>query len=373
MKTMTKTKFWNVKDDGEAAELLLYGEISDVSWYGDEVTPKAFADDLKALGGKDLTVHVNSPGGDVFAAQAIYNQLKNYSGSVTMYIDGMAASAATIITCAGDRVVMPSNAIFMVHNPKSALVGYYDATELTKQAKTLDAVRDTIVNVYLSRVGGTLGEVKLKHMMDAETWLTADDALNAGFIDEIEDGATIVNSIEGGRLTIGGVTCELGRFANAAGLKRVLKEKTVKKEGESMDNATLLQKITDLLGGEKKQEKVEEPVDIAAEAVKAERARVAELDALYTGNPLIDSVINTAKANGDTAEKVKPYIDSLADAQKNAPQDKTIEAVKDIIADNMDSGAAGVAPSTPKAPAEEAKNSAIDEVVKMANMLRGGK
>ena len=112
-------KFWQFRNESseEKAELLLYGEISNETWFGDEVTPKQFATDLQAMGGKDLIVHVNSPGGDVFAAHAIYNQLKAYSGQVTAYVDGLAASAATIITCAADKVVMPSNALFMIHNP----------------------------------------------------------------------------------------------------------------------------------------------------------------------------------------------------------------------------------------------------------------
>ena len=94
-------KFWNVKNEDDKAELILYGEISSESWYGDEITPKQFAEDLKSLNDKDLTVRLNSPGGDVFAAHAIYNLLKAYKGSVDVVIDGLAASAATIIMCAG--------------------------------------------------------------------------------------------------------------------------------------------------------------------------------------------------------------------------------------------------------------------------------
>ena len=95
-------KFWKIKNnadnDEESAELLLYGTIANETWWGDEVTPKQFADDIRSLGGKDIIVRINSGGGDVFAAQAIYNQLKSYAGNVDVVIDGICASAATIIS-----------------------------------------------------------------------------------------------------------------------------------------------------------------------------------------------------------------------------------------------------------------------------------
>ena len=108
-------KFWEFKNEGERAALYLYGEISTESWWGDEVTPKEFKEDLDACSGP-LDVHINSGGGEVFAGQAIYNMLKRYDGDVTVYIDGLAASIASVIAMAGDRIVMPANALLMIHN-----------------------------------------------------------------------------------------------------------------------------------------------------------------------------------------------------------------------------------------------------------------
>lgn len=189
---MSNKAFWKFRNEAEneTAELLLYGEISDVSWYGDEVTPKQFHEGLVSCEGKDLAVHINSPGGDVFAAQAIYTQLKAYTGKVTMHIDGMCASAATIIACAGDTVIMPSNTIYMIHNPKSAMLGYFDAPQLDKISESLGAVKQTIVNVYMARVQGALSEVQLQHKMDSEEWMTAETAKSYGFVDEITDAMT---------------------------------------------------------------------------------------------------------------------------------------------------------------------------------------
>ena len=208
-------KFWQIKNEAEAdnAEMLIYGEIADTTWWGDEVTPKQFADDLKALEGKDLTVRVNSPGGDVFAAQAIYNQLKSYAGHVTMRIDGLAASAATIITCAGDTVIMPDNALFMIHNPKGAMCGYYGANDLTDYAKQLDTVRQTIVNVYKKRCAN-LSDTQIKHKMDDETWMTAQEALDYGFVDQLDSDTEVVNSLKDGMLIVNSVSCRLDRFKN---------------------------------------------------------------------------------------------------------------------------------------------------------------
>ena len=152
---MSKKKFWEIKNKAtdEKAELLLYGEISDATWWGDEVTPRQFADDLSTCNGKDLVVRINSPGGDVFAAQAIYNLLKSYAGDVTVHIDGICASAATVVACAGNRVIMPDNALYMIHNPHAVLIDAYDAVGLSKLESELHAVKKTITNVYQKKCG----------------------------------------------------------------------------------------------------------------------------------------------------------------------------------------------------------------------------
>lgn len=381
-------EFWKFKNnaDGEA-ELLLYGEISDASWYGDEVTPKKFADDLAACGGKNLTVRVNSPGGDVFAAQAIYNQLKAYSGKVTVKIDGMCASAATVIACAGETVIMPSNTIYMIHNPKSAMLGYYDAVQLGKVSDRLTTVKQTIVNVYMGRVGNALSEVQVKHKMDSEEWMTADKAKEYGFVDEIADGIPIENRWEDNLLIVNSVSCKLDRFENVADLRAILPEKEKRSDTTMGMTATeALAAIKNLLMGENKEVQTQETQqdtsaqnaeDVRAAAVAQERTRMAALDALKNGNPAVDSIIEAAKANGATAESVKPYVDAAANAHvagtdtKN--EEKMIASIRAILQDSKASNADGVLP-TPQPPhggeaAERERN--IADIANFANRMRG--
>ena len=381
--------FWKFRNEGEKPELMLYGEISNTSWYDDELTPGIFANDLAALNGRDLDVHINSPGGDVFAAQAIYNQLKAYPGKVTMKIDGMCASAATVIACAGDKVIMPSNTIFMIHNPKSAMLGYFDKTELGKISERLDAVKQTIVNVYRERVKNALTEDEIKAKMDSESWLTAQAAKEYGFVDEIVGDIPAGPTLEDGVLIVNSLSCKMDRFENAEGLKAVLNKKE-KGSDPLMNAAEKLKSIAGILGfveGDTKPEPeqhkgepdakdsaaVNAADDAAKAAVEAERARVNALDALKTGNPFVDSIVETGKKNGATAESLKPYIDALPEPEVQKPeasgQDKVIAAIIDVLRDNADSGAAKVAPSTPENKADE-KQAAIDEIVALANKGR---
>nr|WP_325191130.1 head maturation protease, ClpP-related [uncultured Selenomonas sp.]DAV19480.1 MAG TPA: Putative ATP dependent Clp protease [Caudoviricetes sp.] len=381
-------EFWKFKNnaDGEA-ELLLYGEISDASWYGDEVTPKKFAEDLAACGGKDLTVRVNSPGGDVFAAQAIYNQLKAYTGKVTVKIDGMCASAATVIACAGETVIMPSNTIYMIHNPKSAMLGYYDAVQLGKVSDRLTTVKQTIVNVYMGRVGNTLSEVQVRHKMDAEEWMTADKAKEYGFVDEITDEIPIENRWEDNLLIVNSVSCKLDRFENVAELRAILPEK--KKRSDTimgMTTAEALAAIKNLLTGENKEVQTQEAQqdtpaqnaeDVRAAAVAEERARMAALDALKNGNPAVDSIVEAAKANGATAESVKPYIDAAANAPVTGVdtkhEEKMLASIRAILQDSKESNADGVRPTPQPSNGGEAaeKERNISDIVNFANRMRG--
>lgn len=187
-------KFWNFKAlDENTAELTLYGEISDISWWGDEVTPKQFKEDLDALGDIDtLNVYINSPGGDVFAGQAIYSMLKRHKATINVYVDGLAASIASLIAMAGDKVIMPANAMMMVHNPWTFAFG--NANDFRKLADDMDKIRDSMVVAYESRSALTTDEII--ELLDAETWLSAEDCLEYGFCDEIEETKEIAACVD---------------------------------------------------------------------------------------------------------------------------------------------------------------------------------
>lgn len=378
--------FWKFKNEAgsETAELMLYGEVSDKSWYGDEITPKAFHDDLIACEGKPLDVHINSPGGDVFAAQAIYNQLKAYTGKVTMYIDGMCASAATIIACAGDTVIMPSNTIYMIHNPQSAMLGYYAAPQLDKISASLSAVKQTIVNVYMARVQGALSEIQLKNKMDSETWMTADQAKSYGFIDEISDAIPIEKQWDNDALIVNSVACRLDRFKNLSDLRAILPADKKKRSDLSMTDNEILQKIKNVLGiGGQAAEtpptpKPENDTRSKEIILNEERQRVAALDDMKNGNPAVDAIIETAKSSGATADSVKPYVDAVSKEQPadlTISEEKMLVAIKAILQDNADSGASGVKSAPQSGQKNEAAEKAanIEEVANYANKIMGVK
>ena len=133
-------------------ELILYGDIASETWWGDEVTPRQFTEELDALGAvPEIVVRINSGGGDVFAANAIYTRLKDNTAKITVKIDGWAASAATIIAMAGDSIEIPGNGVFMVHDPALGLLGYFNETELAKMTDELKVIKQSIVNAILKR------------------------------------------------------------------------------------------------------------------------------------------------------------------------------------------------------------------------------
>lgn len=177
-----KRKFWNwVRNEEEGTRTLyLDGEISDETWYGDEVTPELFRRELEA-GQGDVTVWINSPGGDVFAAAQIYNMLMEYKGEVTVRVDALAASAASVIAMAGTTVQMSPVAMMMIHNPMTIAIG--DSEEMKKAVAMLDEVKESIMNAYEIKTG--LNRTKISHLMDAESWFNARKAVELGFADEV--------------------------------------------------------------------------------------------------------------------------------------------------------------------------------------------
>lgn len=176
-------RFWKwVRDETapDARTLYIEGVIAENSWFEDDVTPAAFKADLVA-GSGPITVWINSPGGDCVAAAQIYNMLMEYPGDVVVKIDGIAASAASVIAMAGTRVLMSPVACLMIHNPLTVAIG--DSEEMRKAIQMLDEYKESIVNAYEIKTG--LSRAKLSHLMDAETWMNANKALELGFCDEI--------------------------------------------------------------------------------------------------------------------------------------------------------------------------------------------
>lgn len=216
MPKMTK-KFWNITKNEEAksADVVMYGTIgSDEYW--DDVCDKTIKEEIGNLGDvENINVHINSPGGSVFAAVAIANTLKNHKAKVTAFIDGLAASAATIITSACDVVKMPKNALFMIHNPLTWAYG--NKQELEKTGILLDKVKDSILETYLAKAKGKTKE-ELSALMDEEKWFNAEEAKEYGFIDEIVDEVENLQNVNN-LLIVNSLAFDISKFKNFPGFK----------------------------------------------------------------------------------------------------------------------------------------------------------
>lgn len=182
-------KFWKWKNqvmrnqnEEEVTERILFlnGTIAEESWFDDDVTPQLFKEELNQ-GNGNITVWINSPGGDCVAAAQIYNMLIDYKGDVTVKIDGIAASAASVIAMAGTKVLMSPVSMLMIHNPMTIAFG--NKGEMEKAISMLDEVKESIINAYEIKTG--MSRVKLSHLMDSETWMDAHKAVELGFADDI--------------------------------------------------------------------------------------------------------------------------------------------------------------------------------------------
>lgn len=280
--------WWEIKnsttEDDTPAELLIYGYIGE--W--DDVSSSDVVKQLKNITASNISVKINSYGGSVFTAQAILSSLKRHPANITVYIDGIAASAATIIAMAGDKIIIPSNAMMMIHNPWTFAAG--DAGELRDIAEMMDKVRDSILAAYRDKTG--LADEKIIELMDDETWLSADEAVELGFADEVEKPMRLAASLKNGVFSLNGMSFETSRFANLPASLAKLTEPENKptapaanKEDEIVDLETLKNKHTDLFNqvfdsGKK-------------EGVKAERERIKSIeDSVIPGH---DELVNNAK------------------------------------------------------------------------------
>ena len=183
---MTTKKFWKWKNQTESQTappertLFLNGTIAEESWFDDDVMPQLFKDELLS-GSGDITVWINSPGGDCVAAAQIYNMLMDYKGNVTVKIGGIADSAASVIAMAGTKVYVSPVSMLMIHNPMTVAMG--NTADMEKAIEMLDSVKDSIINAYEIKTG--LSRAKLSYLMDEETWMDANKAVELGFADEI--------------------------------------------------------------------------------------------------------------------------------------------------------------------------------------------
>lgn len=308
-------KFWKFTNSGGAPEIVLYGAIAqEESWWGGEVTHTQFSNDLKALGSVDeIVVRINSGGGDVFAANAIYALLKDHPAKVTVKIDGWAASAATTIAMAGDTIEIPSNAIFMVHDPQMNLYGTYSKEDCETQAKAIETVKNSIIECYMVKTGKSREE--LSEIMANETWYTGQEAVEAGFCDKLTFQNT-TNEV----LNYAGLTPEnhknfpqkmMSLFVASANkiANEEREEKTQKEEGTIMDLETLKQQYPDLVA--------QIVASAKKEAVQEERERIQNIEILVI-NGFEEEAEKAKFETGSTPEAYAMVVQKALKAQGSA-------------------------------------------------------
>ena len=295
-----------IETNSDTQSIYIYGDISAYTYFDSDTSAKSFVDALNGFGEQDLTVHVNSGGGDGFEAVAIFNAIKLYPGNVTVMVDGLAASAASLITCAADKIIMAKNALMMLHMPSVCCCGFYDKAALDKMSERLTAIESSVVESYQDRLSRADLQVQpdILTLLKNETWLTAADALKYGFADEIADNSVDIE-IDDETLTVDKLQIDMKRFDETK-LRKVLNVKATSK-ADSSDKIRM-----------------------------TERNRIRDLSALRGQNRAIDALVDVAIETGKSVNEMQPYFDALKNV---STVDDAHEKFSAVIRDQMNSGA----------------------------------
>lgn len=363
--------FWNFKSqtNDDVAELSVYGDIGE--WL--DVDSREFTSQLKGITAKRLNVRINSGGGSVFTAQAILSSLRRHSAEVVVYIDGLAASAASVIAMAGDRVIMPANAMMMIHNPWTGTYG--EAKDMRKMADTLDSVRDSIVAAYREKTG--LEDSAIIELMDAETWMTGEEAVANGFADELEVTHKVAASVNRGNMIVNGLEIKADRYKNLPGMIDKIQPAQEENPAKVTDNRT------GNVPGDKTEEKKEiKPMNLeqlkaehpdlykqvhdegAQAGVNKERERIQAIeDMAMKGHETL-----IAKAKFETGVSAEALAVQIVKAEK-AKADTFLsnrKADADEIKDGADSSDSNEGLETPDDKKAAADQAELDEIVNAA-------
>lgn len=303
-------KFWQWSKDEvftDKSELILDGVIASESWWGDEITPKQFRDELSSHQG-DLTVRINSPGGDLFAGLHIYNALKDHNGNVKVVVDALAASAASLVAMAGDTIVMAPGAMMMIHKPWLMVIGNSD--DMEEAASFLKKAGDGLVPIYAKRTG--LSEQQVSDMLDAETWMTASEAVDLGFADQAEEAKSTTSDIVKNALSYL-APVENAVMQPAMSLKKLIEVNNSKPETEAdKDVADTVETP------EKDVQQKKETVPAKAEKVKPSKEKAEPKD---------EKIIKPAKKETTTMDKDPKDTTAVEEKPKNTVE----ETAKDQI------------------------------------------
>lgn len=401
-------KFWEIINKADnTAEIRIYGDIvGRKAWYdvGPSVDPVGFADDLAKLENRPVTIRVNSNGGNVFAAQTIANNLRTYKGMTTAIVDGLAASAATIIVMAARKIIMPIGSMMMIHDPMVQINEAMNEEELQRCIDMLRPVKTSLVKSYLER--SNLSKEKLAAMMKATTWLTAEECLNIGFADEIQGEVKPV--MNGNVLIVNNLKRQLTDNEASEIKNKITKHVNVQgknpKEEFSMhdDIKKLLVAVCNAVGIKAGDDAQAAPTACAAApqpaapsnvlatqvvnqggvtasdpvqaAVAAERNRIKELEeADQPNNAVVHRIINQAKENGQHLSDIQAVLDIIKDEQKGEPGGQ--QFMEKLVEDQMQSGSNQVGANPGGNMTEQQRDAAAADymVNLLQNKYKGGR
>lgn len=378
-------KFWNFLDNGDTAELQLFGTIqSEEDWWSDDcVTYRNFINELNGLGDKkSINVMIHSIGGDVFAANAIYSALAMNKAKITGTIIGICASAATIVLMACDSRRIAKNAILMAHNPSVSLWGSYQADDLLKLAEVTNQVKKSIVAAYMERLDKT--EEEINQLMDEESWYVGQEAVDAGFCDSVIE-ADFQNSALSKKFMVNGVPYSFRNYVEKFVPDNIREKvldlsKTPQKEtGAFFDTPKNKQKGNEKMDEENKTTPVISDAaglkaaypqlcaQIAADAVSAEKERLKAIDEISKGIP--EDVLMKARYEEPISAA------DLALAQMKANNAAGQQFLNSMVQEMQNSGAAavGTEPNTGYDTAQQKQAESAQKVAGFANKLKADK
>ena len=352
-------KFWEIKNSADnIGELFIYGDLADTTWWGDEVTPKQFNADLDGLGAVDeLHLRINSYGGDVFAGHAIYNSIKNFKRkhacTVKGIVDGIAASATSVVLQAADIRIVSVNGMVMVHDPMLGLCGYYNESDLLQYLDAIGPIKESIVAAYHDRSG--VDKSVIAETMKNETWMTAEKAIELGYADVIDSEVSLDLQMKGDdTLVINNVEFDKKHFKNAPSKFMNMAKRPVNKpvakvvepkkpetsnndEEEIMNIQDLKNKYPDLykevhnLGSTEERERIKNIENIArpgdeklvnsAKFEKPVNASELAMQMIAADKVVQNAALNHLESDAGELGDVKPPVDSIETEQEEMDAD----------------------------------------------------
>lgn len=333
-------KFWKWSNSVSSnnQELILDGPIASDTWWGDEVTPDLFREELKQHAG-DLTVVINSPGGDVFAGLAIYNALVNHNGNVTVRVDGLAASIASVIAMSGDKIIMSPGSMIMIHRPSVYAAGTVDDMEKAKDV--LLKIEEGITPIYARRTG--LSDEKITELLEAETWMLADKAVELGFADEVSDVPEKQKQDEGVQNAMSmnfAFSMSAVKQADAKPMQSLIEQIKAKAEAEAVKAAEPAEETTT-----EPETKTDEPAapEAAPEAEPTDEAEQSAPDEPTDNNPKEDTEMDPKDiAKMQIKEPADPAAVDKGSVVNYLETPKALEDFADVLVAQAGAGAAAV-------------------------------